>query len=167
MPTVGDGIRCVWLSQKISNEDEPMTRPEWLAVRLQYIKGLAAPTEAQRLLVELAQRSELDRSETRVFEQLMRTERINMRAEEAKAETERLLRARRIEQEKARAKALAELGGIVDAVGFPLDADMLAGVLLDAMERLAADSGLSERWKARGAARSASSNEEAKKAEAA
>ncbi|KVS16155.1 conjugal transfer protein TraD [Burkholderia multivorans] len=144
-----------------------MTRPEWLAVRLRYIKGLAAPSEPQRLLVELAERPELDKSETKVLDQLMRLERINMKAEEAKADTEKLLRARRLEQEKARAKALAELGAVVDAVGFPLDPNILAGVLLDAIDRMTADAGLSEVWRKRGAERSAEGREDEKKAEAA
>ncbi len=144
-----------------------MSRPEWLAVRLQFIKGLNAPTEAQRLLVELAERQELEKSDARVFDQLMRMERINMKADEAKAETEKLLRARRAEQEKARAKALAELGAVVDRVGFPLEPGLLAGVLLDALDRLKTDPASREGWISRGAGHVAQNDDGEKKSDAA
>ncbi|AOI94121.1 hypothetical protein WS58_16705 [Burkholderia pseudomultivorans] len=144
-----------------------MSRPEWLAVRLQFIKALNTPTEAQRLLVELAERPELDKSDARVFDQLMRMERINMKADEAKAETEKLLRARRVEQEKARAKAHAELGAVVEAVGFPLERDLLAGVLREALDRLNADPALRAGWVLRGAGQDKPSEADEKKADAA
>ncbi|MGY4838003.1 conjugal transfer protein TraD [Burkholderia pyrrocinia] len=144
-----------------------MSRPEWLAVRLQFIKGLNSPTEAQRLLVELAERSELDKSDARVFDQLMRMERINMKADEAKAETEKLLRTRRLEQERARAKAHAELGAVVEEVGFPLERDLLAGVLLEALDRLKADPALRTGWSSRGVGQAKSSDADEKRADAA
>ncbi|HDR9018840.1 TPA: hypothetical protein QDB15_005458 [Burkholderia vietnamiensis] len=144
-----------------------MSRPEWLAVRLQFIKGLNAPTEAQRLLVELAERPELDKSDARVFDQLMRMERINMKADEAKAETEKLLRARRLEQERARAKAHAELGAVVEQVGFPLERDLLAGVLLDALDRLKENPALRTGWISRAAGQEKPSDADEKMADAA
>jgi hypothetical protein len=127
-----------------------MEKKDWLASRIAFIKGLKAPTESQRMLLELAALESPTKLESRQLDALVRLEKVNQRAEEAKAAAQKVMAERRDQQRKARTRELIELGGIVAMVDFPVDRGTLTGALLWVLDQFKTDKELAATLKKRG-----------------
>jgi hypothetical protein len=123
---------------------------EWLSERVKFIKGLRSPTETQKMLVELAEVESPSKQEMKQIDALVRLEKINEKADEAKSAALRMLNARREEQRKLRTQQLIELGGVVTMVDFSMDRGTLAGALLWALDQFGTDDDLQHTLKKRG-----------------
>lgn len=124
---------------------------EWADNRVAYIKGLKAPTDMQRAILELYGKAGRSSAENRQLDALLKAEKANEKAEEARAKAYKVLNARREDERKARTRELIELGGVVALVEFPTDKGLLAGALIHVKEQLGADGGaLEAKLKARG-----------------
>jgi hypothetical protein len=127
-----------------------MEKNDWLASRILYIKALKAPTESQKMLVELAEIESPTKQETRQLDAMVRLEKINQKADEARVAAQKIMAERRDGQRKARTRELIELGGIVSMVEFPDDKGVLTGALLWAMDQIKTDASLTKQLKTRG-----------------
>lgn len=127
-----------------------MEKKDWLASRIAFIKGLKAPTESQRMLLELAALESPTKQESRQLDALVRLEKVNQRAEEAKAAAQKVMAERRDQQRKARTRELIELGGIVAMVDFPVDRGTLTGALLWVLDQFKTEKELAATLKKRG-----------------
>jgi hypothetical protein len=127
-----------------------MNKQDWLKSRVEYIKGLKAPTEPQKMLVALASLEAPTKKELRDLDALVRLEKLNAKAEEAKANVARRMAERREEERRARTRELIELGGIVAMVDFPFDRGLLTGALLWALDQMKADATVETQLKTRG-----------------
>ena len=58
---------------------------DWLAARIAFIRALKSPTASQSLLLQLADLPVRGRAEQRDFDTLVKLEKINERAEKARA----------------------------------------------------------------------------------
>ncbi|KUY63383.1 hypothetical protein WI25_28685 [Burkholderia cepacia] len=127
-----------------------MEKNDWLVKRIEYIRGLKAPTDAQKMLLELAAIASPSKQEVKQIDALVRLEKVNQKAEEAKAEVARMMADRREQERKARTRELIELGGIVSMTGFPVDRGMLTGALLWALDQMKTDTSVERQLKTRG-----------------
>ncbi|MGZ2749931.1 conjugal transfer protein TraD [Burkholderia stagnalis] len=127
-----------------------MDKNDWLANRLAFIRELKNPTESQKALLELAAISEPTKQEVKQLDALVRLEKINVKAEEAKTEVARLMAERREQARRARTHELIELGGIVTMVDFPTDRGVLTGALLWALDQMKTDTAVEGQLKTRG-----------------
>ncbi|OTP78477.1 conjugal transfer protein TraD [Caballeronia sordidicola] len=127
-----------------------MEKNDWLAARITYIKSLKAPTESQKMLLELAEIASPTKQEVRQLDAMVRLEKINQKADEARLAAQKIMAERRDGQRKARTRELIELGGIVSMVEFPDDKAVLTGALLWAMDQIKTDAALAKQLKKRG-----------------
>lgn len=148
-----------------------MQQNEWLAKRLAYIRGLASPSEQQRLLLALCEQPELSAADSRKLAILIRAEKAAERALKARAEAARVMSAERRAARKARDHELYKAAGLMSVAGvvdretgrLNVDAGTLVGLLMNFIttdqqpERL-------QRWKAAGDAEIAARMEKKKKA---
>lgn len=84
------------------------TKNEWTAGRVQYIKGLKNPTDQQSLLVKLEERSPQDE---RTLAVLVRAEKADVAAKEAKAAVTKQLNAQAEEARRLETGQKIILGG--------------------------------------------------------
>lgn len=133
--------------------------PAWLERHLAYLQGLRAPSEAQRLLMVLAQKPRRTPEEERQLAVLVRAEQAAERARKARAEAGRVVSAARQAERKARAHALFQtaglliLAGLVDSArGTPRwDRAELLGALIE-LTQTGADDPRRARWRHAGEA---------------
>lgn len=135
---------------------------DWTSQRVTYIKMLKSPTEQQRLIVLLAEKKERTPSEERKLVVLVKAERAQQRAVEARARANAMLTAERKAAAKAERKArdhelykvagLLSLVGLVDKeTGKPVvDTAALVGALAGLSE-LPRDNVKWAEWKKKGA----------------
>lgn len=97
---------------------------------LQFLKALTRPTEYQRLLLQLMEKTERTLIEDKKLAALIKTEKANLRAMKAKQQVNTLLNAEKAQQRKARTKRLIELGALFDIANLGhLDPATLVGML--------------------------------------
>ena len=85
---------------------------------LNFLKALSRPTDYQKLLIELYEKTDRTTIEDKKLSALIRTEKANIRANKAKKEMQNLLNAEKNKEKalerKARTKRLIELGALFD-----------------------------------------------------
>ena len=85
---------------------------------LNFLKVLSRPTDYQKLLIELYEKTDRTPIEDKKLSALIRTEKANIRANKAKKEMQNLLNAEKNKEKalerKARTKRLIELGALFD-----------------------------------------------------
>jgi hypothetical protein len=111
-----------------------MLKTEWIEKRLGYIQGLKSPSDMQKLILELYTLSNPTQHELKQLDALLKVERINERAEEAKIKAYKIVQARKEQSRKERTRELIELGGIVQLTQFEKDKGLLTGALLYLMD---------------------------------
>lgn len=94
-----------------------MEQDKWLADRLAYIRGLKAPSDQQRLLLLLAEKSQHTSEDDRKIAALMRAEKAAERALKARADAARIVNAEKVAQRKARDHELYEAAGLLILAG--------------------------------------------------
>lgn len=90
-----------------------MTNDEWLEKRIGYIEGLNKPTQQQELLLLLNSKSNKTAVDERKLAALVKAERAEERAQNAKADVKRLLEAEKKKARKAEARQKIILGGLL------------------------------------------------------
>ncbi len=106
------------------------SQPELPDYHLQFLKALTRPTDYQRLLLELIQKTDRTPIEDKKLIALIKTEKANIRAMKAKQQVNNLLNAEKAQQRKARTKRLIELGALFDIAHLVnLDPATLVGML--------------------------------------
>ena len=128
-------------------------KDEWLAARIVFIRALKSPTASQSLLLQLADRPARDRAQQRDFETLAKLEKINERAEKAKAKAYKVVAAKRDEARRERNHRLIVQGALIDLAGLAdIDRGVLMGGLIDLAEKFAGADGVKVQFicKARG-----------------
>lgn len=134
-----------------------MKEDKWLDDRLAYIRGLKAPSEQQRLLLSLAEMTEIDAKNQRKINALIKAEKAAERAQKAKADAARIVNAEKAAKRKARdhelykSAGLLIMSGLVDSkTGTPLrDKGELLGALVSMAEADISPERRAE-WKKRG-----------------
>ncbi len=111
----------------------------WIETRITYIKGLKAPSNTQKLIVDLYHRPHRTTIENRQLNTLLNLERIHERKEKTKTPT--TVHARKKENHRASASELKELGSIVELLNFEKDKGLLAGALLYVLDQIKNDEG--------------------------
>ena len=85
---------------------------------LDFLKALSRPTDYQKLLIELYEKTDRTAIEDKKLSALIRTEKATIRANKAKQDMQNLLNAERTKEKalerKARTKRLIELGALFD-----------------------------------------------------
>ena len=85
---------------------------------LDFLKALSRPTDYQKLLIELYEKTDRTATEDKKLSALIRTEKATIRANKAKQAMQNLLNAERTKEKalerKARTKRLIELGALFD-----------------------------------------------------
>ena len=114
-----------------------MNRDEWLTDRVAYLKSLKARSEPQQLLVLLAEKPDRSAADNQLLAALVRLERANDRAAQARLAAAKLIQdgKRRYakEERKARAHRLIRQGVLFDLAGLAhRGRGELLGVLLAA-----------------------------------
>jgi len=115
-----------------------MTEATWTQERIAYLRGLKSPTDHQRLLLTLADKTDRTEDEERKLAVLFKAEKAAERALKAKAAAARIINADKAAERKARdhelynAAGLLILAGLVDTkTGKPTrDRGELLGALL-------------------------------------
>lgn len=106
------------------------SQPELPDGHLQFLKALTRPTDYQRLLLELIQKTDRTPIEDKKLAALIKTEKAHIRAMKAKQQVNNLLNAEKAQQRKARTKRLIELGALFDIANLGhLDPATLVGML--------------------------------------
>lgn len=135
---------------------------EWLKQRVTYIKSLKSPSAQQSLIAVLAEKEALEPAEEKKLSVLIRAEKAQQRAVEARSKANALLNAEKRADAKAERKArdhelykaagLMILAGLVDSkTGKPvIDAAELVGALAGLSE-LPRDNPKWKEWKQKGA----------------
>ena len=125
-----------------------MTVDTWLAKRLDYLRELKAPSATQKLLLALASKPALSAREQRELDALVRLEKINDRAAQAKVKAHKILREKDDDDRKARNHRLIMQGALIDLAGLQ---NVDKGVLLGALARRRGRPWWSRRHEDRGA----------------
>jgi hypothetical protein len=94
-----------------------MTDDAWLTDRLAYLRGLRAPTEQQRRLLQLADTPQRTPQEAKHWAVLLRAEKAAIRAQHASAAADRLLAAEKVAARKARNHELYLSAGLLILAG--------------------------------------------------
>ena len=85
---------------------------------LDFLKALSRPTDYQKWLIELYEKTDRTATEDKKLSALIRTEKATIRANKAKQDMQNLLNAERTKEKalerKARTKRLIELGALFD-----------------------------------------------------
>jgi len=136
---------------------------KWLTDRVQYIRGLKAPNEQQRLLVILHDNADKTAQEIKTLSLLIQAERATEKAQEARTKVMNLIHAEKRAEAKAARKArdhalyqsagLLIMAGLVDSqTGKPVDDPAkLLGALVS-LHELSRDNPKWEEWKMKGQA---------------
>lgn len=130
---------------------------DWLNTRLEYLRGLKAPSDHQRLLLLLADKPDRTPEDGRKLAALVRAEKAAERAQKARANAARVVNQEKITVRKARdrelysAAGLMILAGLVDSrTGRPLlDRGELLGALME-LSRVAPEDERKAQWKRKG-----------------
>lgn len=134
---------------------------KWAADRLQYIRGLKSPSEAQRLLVLLTDKPDKTAQDIKTLSLLIKAEQAAEKAQEARAKVMNLIQAEKRAEAKYSRKArdhalyqsagLLIIAGLVDGkTGKPVDdTAALVGALVS-LNDLSRDNPKWSDWKIRG-----------------
>ena len=125
----------------------------WLAKRLEYLRELKAPSATQKLLLNLASKPALSAREQRELDALVRLEKINDRAAQAKIKAHKILREKADDDRKLRNHRLITQGALIDLASLQnVDKGVLLGALLAIAQDLDGPEGpkMEARFKARG-----------------
>ena len=110
---------------------DTMTADTWLAKRIDYLRELKSPSATQKLLIDLAGRPALSTREQRELDALVRLEKINDRAAQAKVKAYKILREKAEGDRKARNHRLIMQGALFDMAKLQnVDKGVLLGALL-------------------------------------
>lgn len=134
---------------------------KWAADRVQYIRGLKSPSEAQRLMVLLTDKAEKTGQETKTLSLLMQAEQAAEKAQEARAKVMNLIQAEKRAEAKAARKArdhalyqsagLLIMAGLVDSkTGKPVDDTAALLGALASLNDLSRDNPKWADWRIRG-----------------
>ena len=134
---------------------------KWLTDRVQYIRGLKAPNEQQRLLVILHDKADKTAQETKTLSLLIQAERAAEKAQEARTKVMNLIQAEKRAEARAARKArdhalyqsagLLILAGLVDSkTGKPVDDTAALLGALASLNDLSRDNPKWSDWKIRG-----------------
>ena len=125
---------------------------DWRAARLIFLRGLKKPTAAQRLLLTLHDLPERDTIQAAQLERLWKLDRIEARAEVARAEGYRIVKGKSMSARKERDHRLIQLGILVDIAAVGEDRGVILGALLRLSDQLRSKNGevLAKQFKARG-----------------
>lgn len=144
-------IKANGSSEEVTNDDaETEAKPakDWLKTHILHLKGLKSPTEQQKLLIVLAESPSLTDLEKKKFDALVKSERAQVRARDARRAANKILNAEKIaESQKARknrthemlkSAGLLSLAGLIDKnTGIPnADISELLGALISLNETL-------------------------------
>ena len=134
---------------------------KWATDRVQYIRGLKSPSEAQRLLILLTDKADKTTQDLKTLSLLIKAEQAAEKAQEARAKVMNLIQAEKRAEAKSSRKArdhalyqsagLLILAGLVDGkTGKPVDdAAALVGALAS-LNDLSRDNPKWSDWKIRG-----------------
>lgn len=130
---------------------------------LQFLKALSRPTDYQKLLIELYEKTERSPIEEKKLHALIRTEKANIRANKAKKDMQHLLNAenkkQQAQQRKDRTKRLIELGALFDIAKLGHhDPATLVGMLNNISTAIAPDSDKWTNWHKQGVLSSTNEN---------
>lgn len=89
----------------------------WLTEKIEYIRGLSHPTEAQKALVVLAETPHRTREQQRALETIIRAEKSAERASRARSEVAALLAAEARRKRAARTHQLCRSAGLLGLAG--------------------------------------------------
>lgn len=134
---------------------------QWIADRVAYIKGLKNPSEQQRFLLVLLEKTGRSPDDDRKLNALLRAEKAAERATKAKADAARIIDAEKKAVRKARDRELYQsaglliLSGLVDTkTGMPMrDRGELLGALMELATASNADEAKRMTWKRAGDAK--------------
>ncbi len=90
---------------------------DWLKARTDYLRGLKAPSEQQRLLLLLADKPDKTPDDARKLAALVRAEKAAERAVKARADAARILNADKLAERKARDRELYQSAGLLILAG--------------------------------------------------
>lgn len=90
---------------------------DWLTEKIEYIRGLNQPTEAQKALLVLAETPTRTKDQERTLAALIRAEKSAERAARAKAEVNDLLAAESRKKRAARTHQLCKSAGLLGLAG--------------------------------------------------
>jgi len=136
---------------------------QWITDRVQYIRGLKSPSEQQRLLILLNDKTDRTAQENKTLSMLIQAEKAAEKAQEARAKVMNLIQAEKRAKARAARKArdhalyqsagLLIMAGLVDSkTGKPVDdAAALLGALAG-LNDLSRDNPKWSDWKIRGQA---------------
>jgi len=133
------------------------TNADWLQQRIQYIQTLKTPNEQQQLLAIMGGRSDLGSDEKKKLAILIKAEKADEKAQQAKAELKQLLQTEKKAQRKQRDRELYNSAGLLilaDLVdtktGKPkIDRAELLGALVS-LSQVAADHPKRHEWRQSG-----------------
>ena len=125
------------------------TNTQWLLERVEYLRKLKAPSEQQRLLMQLAERPDRSPTDDRHLAVLVRAERADERLTKLRASAARVVSEEKAAARKARNHRLIQQGLLFDLVGLESrDPAELAGALAALAE--IDDSARWAQWKIKG-----------------
>jgi hypothetical protein len=128
-----------------------MTAADYLNSKLAYLKGLKAPTEAQQLLILLAEKPDRTAEDDQQLAVLLRAERAADRARAAHLQAAKLLGKRKDTERKARNHRLILQGLLIELAGLDnWDRSELLGALLALRESQNVPPERRQQWKQRG-----------------
>ena len=130
-----------------------MTRiDDWRASRLNFLRGLKKPSDAQRMLLALHDLPERNATQAKQLEKLWKLDRVEAKAEVARAEGYRIVKGKSMSARKERDHRLIQLGVLVDITNLGEDRGIILGALMDVSDRLQGKDGqvLATQFKARG-----------------
>ena len=130
-----------------------MPATDWIQARIAFVRALKSPTASQSLLLQLADLPVRGRAEQRDFDTLVKLEKINERAEKARAKAYKVVAQKRDEARRERNHRLIVQGALVDLAGLAdIDRGVLMGGLIELAERFAGADGIKFQFicKARG-----------------
>lgn len=90
-----------------------MTNDEFIKQRVAYIKGLKSPNDRQTLLVALFDKKGKTASDDKKLRALVKVEKAELKAQEAKASIAKLLSDEKVKQRKARTHELINSGALM------------------------------------------------------
>lgn len=130
---------------------------QWTQERAQYIRGLKNPSDYQKIILLLLDKTERSEDESKKLNVLLKAEKAAERAQAARADAARVLNAEKIAERKARdhemyqAAGLLAMAGLVDRkTGKPTrDRGELLGALL-ALAKSNIDEAKRSEWKRTG-----------------
>jgi hypothetical protein len=108
---------------------------DWLYEKINYISAIKNPTDAQKLLLELAKIEYRTTEQERKFNALIKAEKAIDRANKQKIAVKKLLNAEKEAERKARTRHLIQLGALFEIANLDQrDPAELLGVLLKTAE---------------------------------